>query len=423
MNENNVRSSFAMKLYKKITALLLVTVMSVGCCACSVDRNKTAKSLDINGEVTINVWYSDESYTSYLNYAAEQFHKANELVTIHPVLVSAEDYLQTIYDGSVRNGNVADVYLLASDNKERARLMGLMAENDVYASKYTVAQQGNAAITACSHDGKLYGYPLSYNTAFMIYNTKYVSSVDTFTQLTDYSNAYQVNDDNQNVQMVATWDVTDTMLNYAFGGKYIQVNETVAEGSSAVQTNTAKLKEAMTEYAKLKEAYGISKDDVNKDYCIDKFKQGKLLYTILDADSLRQINESDISYGICSVPALTDNLESQAMSDTTMTVVNPYTANVQTAKAVAHAISYDYADELEAYSGHLSTRADVVSANHKDAYNALHDVYANSVSKAGLIGSEELYLRYGIMIHKVWDGTAADAACDAFNTVVSKITK
>ena len=49
----------------------------------------------------------------------------------------------------------------------------------------------------------------------------------------------------------------------------------------------------------------------------------------------------------------------QSLSDTTLAMVNPYSENTDTAKAVAQAISYDYADLLEKDTGYISARTDV----------------------------------------------------------------
>ena len=77
------------------------------------------------------------------------------------------------------------------------------------------------------------------------------------------------------------------------------------------------------------------------------FSTGNLLYTILDADSISKIDLSEIDYGICKYPSMGNDVESKAMSVTTMAVVNPYTKNVDASKAVARAISYDYAGYME----------------------------------------------------------------------------
>ena len=49
----------------------------------------------------------------------------------------------------------------------------------------------------------------------------------------------------------------------------------------------------------------------------------------------------------------------------TLAMVNPYSENTDTAKAVAQAISYDYADLLEKDTGYISARTDVADKNKR----------------------------------------------------------
>ena len=98
---------------------------------------KRQKNLHIEQAENIRVWYCDDRYTDYLKFVADRFHSANELVTIEPVLVDSDNYLENIYEESVRNDNVADVYLMLTDELEKASMMGLTVENSTYSDLYT----------------------------------------------------------------------------------------------------------------------------------------------------------------------------------------------------------------------------------------------------------------------------------------------
>ena len=105
-----------MKQLKRAAAVLLAVCLIFSLAACGgVNIDKTAKNLHIEQAENIRVWYCDDRYTDYLNFVADRFHSANELVTIEPVLVDSDNYLENIYEESVRNGNVADVYLMLTD--------------------------------------------------------------------------------------------------------------------------------------------------------------------------------------------------------------------------------------------------------------------------------------------------------------------
>ena len=104
-----------MKILKRVTAVLLTAVVAVSFTACG-GRSEHAKKLYIDTAVSINIWYQDDAYTSYLDYIAQQFHKANEFITVNPVKVEENNLLDAVYNGSIAQNNVADVYLMeASD--------------------------------------------------------------------------------------------------------------------------------------------------------------------------------------------------------------------------------------------------------------------------------------------------------------------
>lgn len=101
-------------------------------------------------------------------------------------------------------------------------------------------------------------------------------------------------------------------------------------------------------------------------------------------------------------------------------MVNPYSENTDTAKAVAQAISYDYADLLEKDTGYISARTDVADKNKKVLYQPLYGVYAKSDSYAKYIGADEFYVRYSILLHNIWKGEDLNESVDAFIKAVSR---
>lgn len=407
-----------MRYIKRMASVFLVLVLLFTCSGCSRQPEQAAKDLKVDEETTVTVWYNDENYKNYLELAALEFHIANELVTVNPVYISSEDYIETIYNESIKNDNGPDVFLMSSDYVEKAYLMGLMLGNDSFKDIKVDKVYGNGAVTACSYKNKLYGYPITFNAAFMVYNTKYTSAVDTFTQLTEYSNNYQVTEENAGVEMVATWDVSTMFLNYPFVGKYISHGGSNSEEAIGVTLDDEKIKSAMTEFAKLKEAYGIDRTEIDQNQCVEMFAQNKLLYTIIDANHLSLIDQSDVEYDICQIPALTDSLENQVMSTTTMAVVNPYSSHTTAAKAVARALSYDYAIEIEETSGYMCARGDYKKLKNKTAYENLHKLYDESVVKAKYVGIGDLYMRYEIMLHQIWDGADVESSYNTFKTNV-----
>lgn len=405
-----------MKILKRVTAVLLTAVAAVSFTACG-GHSEHAKKLNIDTAVSINIWYQDDAYTYYLDYIAQQFHKANEFITVNPVKVEENNLLDAVYNGSIAQNNVADVYLMEASDMQRAYLMGLTAENDAYTQYYSQKHFPVTAVNAACYEGKLYGYPVTFHTAVMVYNKKFATAPDNFEQIEAFLNSYQVTDENKDVNMIVGWDTQDLWTNYAFGGSYVDNGGTLGENAkSDVQTEA--LKAAMTEYAALQNTFGIV-DKTQKEYK-QMFINNQLIYTILDSTQLADLNASGVDYGICAVPGAKTGFGTQSLSDTTLAMVNPYSENTDTAKAVAQAISYDYADLLEKDTGYISARTDVADKNKKVLYQPLYEVYAKSDSYAKYIGADEFYVRYSILLHNIWKGEDLNESVDAFIKAVSR---
>lgn len=405
-----------MRLLKKCAAMGIALIMCTNFIACnkSDDLDKTAKGLKLEQEKTIDVWYCDGSYRAYLEQVAERFHKANSLVTINPVQVSAEDYLTNIYDESVRNNGGPDVFIMSSDELERVQLMGLVAENNTYGKNYTGDNYCEVAIQSAKYKDKLYGYPLYFNVSYMVYNSKHVGNVNTFTELTEYNNNFQVTDENQEIKEIVSWDVSDMFLNFGFSAGSISIGGENGDDSSVIQVDADALKNAMKEYSSLKDIYGIDKSTTTKGGCVDSFTDGSLAYTILDMNNFKDINESEVEFQITKVPDYNESTKINTLGDTTIAVVNQYSDDLEVAKAVANAMSYDYASLMVESTGRLSARNIEYKGDKAKEYKTLYDIYRNSTMKAKFIGSTTVYTRYEIMISQIWKGGDIDAAVEEF---------
>lgn len=408
-----------MKIIKRLISVTMVCVMLISVTACGVtDRDEEARKLDIETPVTINVWYDNKDYEIYLNTVASGLKAANNLVTVNPVYIEAQDIIDTLYTETVRNNNAPDVYLMSAENSDKAYLLGLMLENDSYGDIYNENIYGKAAIKSASYKGKLYGYPVSFDMPVMVYNKKYASSVDSYYEIKQISDNYQVTEENQNIKKVFDFDASDMLINYPYVGRYMNIGGDVSENADIFTIDELNFKRALNEYASLKNTFGIDRNESTHDSCLDEFIQNKLLYTIVNTSDLKKIDDSGVSYGIIPVPYLSEGLESVPMSITTLAVVNPYTSDISVAKTVARAISYDYAADMQALSGHVSARADLIKKGRKadnTDYNMLHDIYSDSIVKAKYVGVQNIYTRYEILIHQIWDGKSVDDAYNEFH--------
>ena len=242
-----------MKIIKRLISVTMVCVMLISVTACGgTDRDEEARKLDIETPVTINVWYDNKDYERYLNTVASGLKAANNLVTVNPVYIEAQDIIDTLYTETVRNNNAPDVYLMSAENSDKAYLLGLMLENDSYGDIYNENIYGKAAIKSASYKGKLYGYPVSFDMPVMVYNKKYASSVDSYYEIKQISDNYQVTEENQNIKKVFDFDASDMLINYPYVGRYMNIGGDVSENADIFTIDELNFKRALKEYASLK---------------------------------------------------------------------------------------------------------------------------------------------------------------------------
>ena len=401
-----------MRVLKKTIITVLILCMVMGLTAC--DKN-AAKSLDIEEPVTINVWYQDDKFTDYIDYVAKTFSKDNSLVTINYQLVTEDNYVERLYEESVHGNNAPDIFFMNTDNLEKASLMGLISENSSYSQYYTEKNYSNTALTAASYKGKLYGYPISFNVAFLLYNADVASEVSNFKELEDYCNNYIVDDKNQDITNLVLWNPSDMFINYAFSCNSINLGGTSGDDSSQLSVNKELLSKGMENFLKQKDIFGIERNAYTIEEIMKQFADGKVAYTITDANHLKTVTDSSINYGICDIPDFDGGLNTVSISENICAFVNPYAGQLKTAKAVAHALSYDYSDSLYDLSGAVSSKiVKSKDASYATRMGKLYDIYASSDVKAKFMGSAYFYTKYDIMIHQVWDGEDFKTTIDSF---------
>ena len=108
-------------------------------------------------------------------------------------------------------------------------------------------------------------------------------------------------------------------------------------------------------------------------------------------------------------------MQIENISENLCAFVNPYSSDVQTAKAVANALSYDYAAAVNSTTGLLSSRTiSINSKEYKDTYGKIYEIYSKADDKAKFMGAAYFYTKFDIMLHQVWDGTDIETSVNSF---------
>ena len=205
------------------------------------------------------------------------------------------------------------------------------------------------------------------------------------------------------------------LVNYGFVCGSVTIGGESGDDNTKLSADKDLLKKSLTEFVKLRDEFGIVRAETTLDSCADLFAQGKLAYTITDVSHLNTIAESGISYGVCNIPALSDDMQIENISENLCAFVNPYSSDVQTAKAVANAMSYDYAAAVNSTTGLLSSRTiSINSKEYKDTYGKIYEIYSEADDKAKFMGAAYFYTKFDIMLHQVWDGTDIETSVNSF---------
>ena len=99
-----------------ICALIAIVGYHVGTLSPSEDD---ASSFFTQKDV-LQLWYTDDAYTDFLNSAAVAYTEAQSQIRVEPKLVSATEYLEEINRASLA-GQGPDLYMLSNDSLEKDR--------------------------------------------------------------------------------------------------------------------------------------------------------------------------------------------------------------------------------------------------------------------------------------------------------------
>lgn len=410
------------KFLKKCVSFILCVSLTVPLASCGAGKPKDAE-LDANllKKVTIRIGYNDAKLTDYFYDCAQRFHEAHTNVTVELVLIGTDDYLNTIYNKSIKENDVPDLFLMSSDNVKEAYLMGLLSENASYPEVYTTENYGTAALQATSFREKLYGYPLYFSTAVMVYNKRYIQKMNTFADITAYNDNFVHNEENAEVEEIIGWDISQIDLNYAFFGEYMQVGGDNYEDSDNIWLSDDKMLSCLTAFRNFEDVYGIARDSYTYEGCLTKFLEGKMIQTIIRTEDLKKINDSGLDYGIEPIPDFDGTLKARAYSTTYMLVVNPYSAEKKLAAEAAKQFTFDYVDRFYEKSSYAAARGGLQN-NPNAEYDMLHNIYSNTKVKAKFKEIGDFYMQMEIMLHKILDGdVSAEDGYAAFKEYVKTI--
>lgn len=395
-------------LQKKIVAILAICVMLMGGIVIvgqssgsgleeadseiemiQEDEKEQAAAAENKGQAELVFWYEDDSYREFFKTAAERYYEETG-INVEVEYRDTIDYLGEIYDGTMKNTLFPDVYLISGDNLEEAYLYGLVAKNEQGISHAGISDK---AREACTYQGKLLGYPLSFNTCVFIYQSGYFETAPSSLQsIIDYSDQ---NEPGEDVIYLLEWDVNDPFYDFPFISNSVTFEKTETEIMNVLYDEELYQKD-LAFFEEILESFSVDATLVSENSIISNFLGGRTLCAIIDTDSLHRLR--GYQYSLMEIPNLNEELDATSCTITNMLVVNDFSEDKEKAAAFAEFVTVEMSDKLYELTGHFS----VTPSKEQDwIEETAHRAYESSVlvpdsqdAKDFWVGLEETISRY-----------------------------
>lgn len=363
----------------------------------------------------ISVWYCDSELDDYLA-ALSQTYADEKNITIELTYCAQSEMLEEInaanIDDDLRN---ADVYFISTESLEKAYLSGLAAEIDD-ADTFNSESFSETAISACTYHGKLIAYPFCFETSMLAYNTDYVDEAPrTFDEILDAAGDEET-ELGGDVTYVMKWDVNSLQYNFAFAGSYLEYGGQDGDDESILDLNSDEVVLAMEYYYSLSDFFSIDPDDAEYDDVLADFASGEIVYTIINTKSIKTLDSSGISYEVCVLPDMSDELETAVLSLTTAAVINPYAENEDAAAELVDHICFEGAGDVYEHGGSLPCAGSELTSSGK--LSEAMKAYDESVSLPKLMSAGDYWVYLEIALNEVWSGQDIN---ETMNTLEEKV--
>lgn len=357
----------------------------------------------------LQIWYTDETMADYLNDAAVVYEEKYG-VKVNTKQVPALEYMELIQEETLHGNNGPDVFLVENDSLEKAALSGLGMETKDPKNYLNSANFPNVALHAATYDGKIMGYPLSYNTAVFLYNDTYLKQIAK-TDLTREQIASEaeetVNSENSSESTSETdvstvipeftedeiafraeeilpvslvgilefankydapegseeffkWNVCDVLYNYMFAGAYMDLGGECGDNPEEINLYNENAIYGLSLFQDFNQFFSIESKEIDYSGVIQEFKEGKLVFTMANADIISELEmaKADGSftyeYGIVPIGMMNAIYNAKGLSVTQVAVVNAYGSRCDEAENLAGFLACEYSENLYSRSGKMS---------------------------------------------------------------------
>lgn len=372
-----------------------------------------------NETTTINIWYTDEALTDYINSAALSFYE-NTGVRVVPVLHSGLEYTEDICEASEDGSDMPDLYIAGTENIESYVALGIAEEvsrDDVSENK---ASYSKTAVSAVSYNDNIYGYPFYFETAYLLYNKTYLDKMNQKvpSSIADILTMAEECELPEEVDNIFIWDVTDIFYNYFFAGAYMNVGGSCGDDEKKLDICNDDAIACLQVYQNLNQFFYIDTKSSSYGNVINDFVEGKTLFTIATSDAIATLEhakaegEFDCEYGIAPLPGIDKDHVAGGLSTTSAVFVNGYSEHADDAKAFARYLTNDEAGSLYDRSGKVSCIRKFTDGTNLEKVQKAYEV-SKPLPKIRRFSSYWIELENAYML--IWDGADVEKTLKDLN--------
>lgn len=370
-------------------------------------------SLFFTQKQVLKLWYTDDAYTDFLNSAAVNYSELQDVVRVEPELVSASEYLEQISRASVEDAG-PDLFILSNESLEKAYLAGLAAVIDEGNSALNSEHYPQSARNAVTYHGKLIGYPLSFETAALVYNQTYLEQLGESSAPTNIDEILEFADGHdapENVEAFMRWDLSHIFYNYEFATDAFQLGGDVGDNTDQIDLYNLETIQGMQIYQNLGQFFSIDHSEVTYESTIQDFMDGKLIFTIATTDIVDTLEKAKAegsfpyAYGITKVPDPSAELTGHALSVTNAVVINGYSLQQEEAEKFAAYLTGDAASSLYDRTGKLpANRLAELPADRAGKLEAFYNCYEESTPMPKMMETSNFWVYFEIALINISEG-------------------
>lgn len=439
-----------MNIFRRIMATVLCSAMVVGVVIVAVNHQIDEKQQYVEYSDSVIIWYTDEAMTDYLSACAVAFNKKYDIRVI-PQYHTGLNYIEDIYDASVRGKQKPDLFIVSNDALEKAYLSGVASQIQDSSALVNENHFPVAAMNAVSYHGDVVAYPYYFETSVLLFNQSYMkesaknliiaektdddmetdesadntvtTSVEaediseeeivakveemlptTFEELLNFADHY---DAPGNVESVFKWDVADVFYNYFFVGNYLNLGGPCGDDPEQMDVYNMDAIKAMQVYQDLNQFFSFETEGLSYQSVIDEFIQGKLVMTTATSDVIKKLEEAqkdgsfNYEYALTEIPDLNDTMQTKSMSVTNTIAINGYSDKRDKADQFAKYLLEEAAGLYEK-TGKLPCESALGNSDEKIA--VFYKEYAQSAPVPKMMVTSNFWVELEIMFSEIWSG-------------------